>query len=234
VLFLFTRTHILAISVPRAAHRLHEREKLMGLDLEITMASAPIAVKASVSIFSKFLGAFTSEAEVVFSVKGHNYQRAKGVFKKREQGLSSSLTIRGTGPFCLAVLSYLVSVVRTANLPTQIFNVDYTPVDFASTLVKQSYTSQLADILRRTDTMAYRWTGENYHHEEVMWGLWVNESGSMIDVSVKGKRGFVQLAFKHLYENPQIMNLVLNFVVAQANQAKVVQSSVSSKVIDKP
>lgn len=188
----------------------------MGLGIEITLASAPVAVTASLSGLAKLIGLFTPSAEIVFSVKGadHEYLKKRFRWTVEERGSSTELSIRGSSAFCLAMLSYLVSLANRNGSTLGDVLLDSAEDGYDTSLVAQSYLSQLADILRGRNTVEFKWTGTDYKHTEGWFG-YREEHGSKIETQIKGKPGFVKTATVYLHDNPRLMSLIVNQVGKQ-------------------
>lgn len=188
----------------------------MGLGIEISLASAPLAVTASISGLARLIGLFSPSAEIIFSVKGADHEYLKKRFRRKveERGSSTELSIRGSSAFCLAMLSYLVSLANRRGSTLGDILRGSAADCYDTNLVTQSYLSQLTDVLRGRNTVEFKWTGGDYKSTEGWFG-YREEHGTKIETLVKGKPGFVKAATVYLHDNPRLMSLIVNQVERQ-------------------
>ena len=188
----------------------------MDIQFELTPFH-PIGVQFSIPVFSKFMSLFSPQTEITFSIKGADYYNYAAPFSKEVKGRSGSIVIRGSSAFCLAVLSYLSQLAEDEeyNLHTHLND----PTSFISTssIAIQPLGSQMLDLFAKTNTITWEWTSENFYRKTKVFGLWSEEGGAKIDVSIRGKQRFVIVGLSRLQDNPALLRKVLSLIVTPIN-----------------
>jgi hypothetical protein len=179
----------------------------------LSTATAPISIRASIPIVVKVFDIFLPEAEIKIELRGADYSMERVPFLRlwhKQEGTSSSLTIRGKPGFCQAAASHLLSAARkemVENLPASIEQPGSTLV--VSDQARIPWTTRIIDFFRFRDELRVEFTGKNFEKRRVLF-LWESEKGPSFRLTVHGKPGFCETMVAHLSNYTPILRSLLS------------------------
>ena len=186
------------------------------MDILVTAKVIPAALKSTVPLFTRFYDMFRPEAEIVFEIKGSNYEQRSVPFfwlYSKEKGATLKVTIKGKPGVCQAIAGHMISTalkLKEASRLNQNNIKSFFEEDFSAPTILEvkpvigTNWSMFSDVFRFQTSLEFKLTGKDYEKKKYS-VFYSKETGQSISVTIKGKPFFVESCSNFINENSEII-----------------------------